>query len=57
MDHVVEGGHVTIGISKDRKVDYGALSLVDVLQPPVVRLEWIDAECDGFNMTQRKLAR
>jgi hypothetical protein len=48
MDHVVELGHLQVAIADDRVVGRGALGLLDVLRPPLVVVDRIDAQADDL---------
>ena len=48
MDHVVCGGHSTVGIRDDREIDSGTLSFVYVLYPTVVVINRVHTYSDGF---------
>src|SRR5690606_10225835 len=49
VDQVVQLGHLAVGIGQDREVDLGVLRLVDVIDPPDVRVHRVDRQCDGLD--------
>ena len=50
VNHVVEVGDLAIRIGDQGKVQRGALRLRDVLRPPLVGVERVDAQADHFRV-------
>ncbi len=50
MDHVVEVGHLAVGVTDHREVHGLALGLLDVFVPGAVRLDRVDRQADELGV-------
>jgi hypothetical protein len=50
VDHVVQVGHLALGVADHREVHRGALGLADVALPLQVRLDVVDREADDLHV-------
>ena len=55
MNEIVEQTHFAVCVSDDRKVDRGALSRIDILDPLDVRFDRVDRQGDHLDAALREL--
>lgn len=50
VDHVIEGGHLLLGIGDDGEVHHAGLGFIDVFDPAVVGIERVHADSDDLDV-------